>query len=68
MTQAAQRDFVKEFLIYVQVEKGLARHTVASYRNDLRRLSEFAARSRKNIQDLSRPDLRKWIASLSREG
>ncbi len=68
MSQTSQRDLVKEFLVYVQVEKGLARHTVSSYGNDLRRLSAWAGKSRKNIHELSRQDLRKWIASLSREG
>ena len=66
--ETSQRDLVKEFLVYVQVEKGLARHTVSSYGNDLRRLSAWAGKSRKSIHELSRPDLRKWIASLSREG
>ena len=32
------RDFVKEFLTYIQVEKGLARHTLDSYKRDLERL------------------------------
>lgn len=63
-----ERDLVKEFLIYTQVEKGLARHTVSSYGNDLKRLSLWAAKSHKNVHELSRQDLRKWIASLSREG
>jgi integrase/recombinase XerD len=63
-----ERDLIKEFLIYVQVEKGLARHTVSSYGNDLRRLSLWASKSHKNVHELSRQDLRKWIASLSREG
>jgi integrase/recombinase XerD len=63
-----QRDLVREFLTYIQVEKGLARHTLVSYANDLARLSDWATRNGKSIVDLTRPDLRKWIASLSREG
>lgn len=63
-----ERDLVREFLTYIQVEKGLARHTVSSYSNDLKRLSAWATKIQKNIQDLTRQDLRKWIASLSREG
>jgi len=62
------RDLVKEFLAYVQVEKGLSRNTLESYRRDLRRLQEWAATSDKSPRDLSRADLRKWIADLSREG
>jgi len=62
------RDFVKEFLTYLQVEKGLARHSLESYRRDLYRLQSWAERCGKQISELERADLRKWIASLSREG
>ena len=62
------RDFTKEFLSYIQVEKGLARHTLESYRRDLDRLQSWANSLGKPITDLTRADLRRWIASLSREG
>ncbi|MGH9971376.1 MAG: site-specific tyrosine recombinase XerD [Pyrinomonadaceae bacterium] len=64
----SHRDFVKEFLTYIQVEKGLARHTLESYSRDLARLEKWADKSGKPVQDLIRQDLRKWIAQLSREG
>ena len=63
-----QRDLSKEFLNYIQVEKGLARQTLKSYAHDLKRLESWAAKSGKSLPELKRPDLRKWIASLSREG
>jgi len=62
------RDFVKEFLTYIQVEKGLARHTLDSYRRDLDRLQVWANQNKTQLAELTRSDLRKWIASLSREG
>jgi integrase/recombinase XerD len=62
------RDFVREYLTYLQVEKGLARHTLDSYRRDLKRLENWAGKAGKAAADLTRPDLRKWIAQLSREG
>jgi integrase/recombinase XerD len=65
---SVSRDFTKEFLTYIQVEKGLARHTLESYERDLARLQTWANTNGKNISELTRPDLRKWIASLSREG
>lgn len=69
MTKATtNRDFIREFLTYSQVEKGLARHTLDSYRRDLSRLERWSAKAGKPVADLSRPDLRKWIAQLSREG
>ena len=63
-----QRDLRREFLTYIQVEKGLARNTLESYARDLARLNEWATKTGKPIQDLTRQDLRKWIAQLSREG
>jgi integrase/recombinase XerD len=69
MTKATtNRDFIREFLTYIQVEKGLARNTLESYRRDLSRLERWSAKAGKPVADLTRPDLRKWIAQLSREG
>ena len=64
----SQRDFIKEFLTYIQVEKGLARHTLESYGRDLARLQLWADKAKKPLADLTRADLRKWIAQLSRAG
>ena len=66
MTQ--QRDLIKEFITFIQVEKGLARLTLESYSRDLARLNSWAAKTGKPVSELTRADLRKWIASLSREG
>jgi integrase/recombinase XerD len=59
---------VHDFLTYLQVEKGLARHTLESYRRDLDRLQTWSNKNGKQVSDLTRADLRKWIASLSRDG
>ena len=63
-----QRDLIKEYLTYIQVEKGLARHTLDSYRRDLERLERWAVKVKTPVAGLQRPELRKWIAELSREG
>jgi integrase/recombinase XerD len=63
-----ERDFIREFLTYIQVEKGLARHTLEGYKRDLARLHTWATANGKQITELTRADLRKWIADLSREG
>lgn len=62
------RDFIKEHLTYLQVEKGLSRHSLESYARDLARLDRWAAKTGKPVAELTRADLRKWIANLSREG
>jgi len=62
------RDLVGEFLTYIQVEKGLSRNTLDSYRRDLARLLAWSAQRSKPIHELERKDVREWIASMSREG
>ncbi len=70
MTQpkSTQRNIVGEYLAYIQVERGLAANSLDSYRRDLVRLEECANKANKTIAELTREDLRMWIASLSREG
>ena len=63
-----QRDLIKEYLTYIQVEKGLARRTLESYGSDLKRLERWASKTGNEVAGLTRPDMRKWIAQLSREG
>ncbi|MBD0372739.1 MAG: site-specific tyrosine recombinase XerD [Pyrinomonadaceae bacterium] len=68
MDRASRRSLVREYLTYLQVEKGLAGNSLESYRRDLARLEDWAARAGKRVEELARTDLREWIASLSREG
>ena len=67
-TKRPQRDLIKEYLTYLQVEKGLARRTLESYGGDLKRLERWASKTGTEVAALTRPDMRKWIAQLSREG
>ena len=68
MERLRRRDLVREYLSYIQVEKGLAANSLESYRRDLARLEGWAATNGKNIEELTRTNLREWIAQLSREG
>jgi integrase/recombinase XerD len=62
------RNFAREYLNYLQVEKGLAANSLESYRRDLAQLENWAAKLNKTIAELERQDLRAWIAELSRAG
>lgn len=68
MPRHPQRDLVRDFLQYSQVEKGLSLRTLEIYTHNLQSLESWSAHCRKPITKLAREDLRKWIASLSREG
>jgi integrase/recombinase XerD len=62
------RDLVREFLSYIQVEKGLSANTLQSYARDLAGLQSWAQKKGKQVEQLERKDLREWIAGMSREG
>jgi integrase/recombinase XerD len=66
--RASRRNLIREYITYLQVEKGLAGNSLESYSRDLARLDAWATRSAKQVEELTRQDLRAWIASLSREG
>ncbi|MFS8084915.1 MAG: site-specific tyrosine recombinase XerD [Acidobacteriota bacterium] len=63
-----KRDLVREFLSYIQVEKGLSANTLQSYARDITRLQAWAQKNGKQVEKLERKDLREWIARMSREG
>ena len=64
----AGRDLTREFLSYIQVEKGLSANTLQSYKRDIARLQSWAGKKGKDVAQLERKDIREWIASMSREG
>jgi integrase/recombinase XerD len=68
LPRSTNRDLVREFLAYIQVEKGLAANTLQSYARDIAKLQAWAVQNRKPIEKLQRKDLREWIARMSRDG
>jgi integrase/recombinase XerD len=68
MSERSERDFIREFLGYIQVEKGLSPNTLASYARDLAKLERWANQRNRSLPELTRKDLREWIARLSRDG
>lgn len=68
LPRSPNRDLVREYLTYIQVEKGLSTNTLQSYARDMAKLQAWAKHQRKPIERLERKDLREWIAGMSREG
>lgn len=62
-----KRDFVREYLLYLQVEKGLAKNSVESYKRDLAKLRVWAEKNNFDIVNLTRQDLREWLIDLAGE-
>ena len=62
-----QRDLVREYLQYLQVEKGLAKNSLESYERDLAKLKNWAEKNDYDVINLSRQDLREFLIDLSIE-
>ena len=62
-----KRDLVREYLSYLQVEKGLAKNSLSSYARDLAKLKTWSEKNNFDIINLSRQDLREFLRDLSRE-
>jgi integrase/recombinase XerD len=65
--QPKKRGFVREYLSYLQVEKGLAKNSVESYARDLAKLETWATKNRFDLLRLTRQDLREWLIDLAGE-
>lgn len=59
-----KRDYLREYLSYCRVEKGLAGNSIESYANDLGKLSAWAGKNGFELLTLSRNDLREWLIDL----
>ena len=64
---SSKRDYVREYLLYLQVEKGLAKNSLESYARDLARLKNWAAKNDFDLLALTRRDLREWLIDLASE-
>ncbi len=62
-----ERDYLREYLSYLQVEKGLAKNSVKSYERDLAKLKNWANKNNFNLLELTRQDLREWLIDLAGE-
>jgi len=61
------RNLFREYLSYLRVERGLAKNSIESYKRDLAKLKNWADGESLEILELTRQNLRGFIADLSRE-
>src|SRR3982751_5370067 len=57
---------VKQFLAYLNIERGLSENTVRSYANDLRKLQTWITNNQRQLRGLTTRDIELWIGSLNR--
>jgi integrase/recombinase XerD len=59
---------MREYLAYLQVEKGLSANTLSSYRRDLEKLRQTAQTLGKELHEMDERELKSWVRTLSQEG
>ncbi len=60
-----KRNLIREYLSFLQVEKGLAKNSVESYERDLAKLRVWAEKNNFDVVNLTRQDLREWLIDLA---
>jgi integrase/recombinase XerD len=58
----------KEFLHYLEVERGLSAHTLEAYRRDIEKLEAFALGKGRSLSSLDASDIREFLRGLHRRG
>jgi len=56
--------YIKEFVSYLKIEKGLAENSIFAYQNDVAKLHDFSVSIDKNAEQISYSDLKLFIAEL----
>ncbi len=62
------RDWLKEYEVYLRVEKRLSPNSVSSYMQDLKKLAEFADQAGRPLDGLERDDILDWSRTMRRAG
>ncbi|NBR14480.1 MAG: site-specific tyrosine recombinase XerD [Flavobacteriales bacterium] len=56
--------YIKDFVSYLKIEKGLAENSIFAYQNDVDKLFQYSISSKKNAEDVTYDDLKDFIATL----
>jgi integrase/recombinase XerD len=61
-----KRNLIREYISYLQVERGLAKNSLESYRRDLEKLDNWCKKNGFYVVELSRQDLREFLIDLAK--
>lgn len=57
-------EHIKNFIYFLEAERGVSENTVKSYSSDLNKLAEFLARQKKDLQSVTREDILSFLMYL----
>jgi integrase/recombinase XerD len=58
------RDLIYEYILYIRVEKNLAKNSLDAYQSDLRKLEKWSLKNGLTLLNLTAEDLREWFIDL----
>ncbi len=56
--------YIKDFVSYLKIEKGLAENSIIAYQNDVAKLCDFAVSNQKSPTEIKYNDLKQFIVEL----
>ncbi len=56
--------YIKDFVSYMKIEKGLAENSIFAYQKDVEKLVQYATYNQKNAESITYEDLKNFIATL----
>ncbi len=62
------KNHIENFIYFLEVERGVSRNTVESYRRDLEKFEEYIKKARKDVSGVTRDDIVKFLMHLKDKG
>lgn len=62
------KQHIDNFLTFLEVERGVSRNTILSYRRDVKKFAEYLASSGKDLASLDREDILEFMMGLKDKG
>ncbi len=56
--------YIKDFVSYLKIEKGLAENSILAYQNDVDKLKNFSSGIGKTADQLNYEDLKQFLSTL----
>ena len=56
--------YIKDFVSFLKIEKGLAENSVIAYQNDVKKLQDFSETSKLEVQDVTFDHLKRFVKEL----